>query len=356
MLYHAGAVLRCRSAGAMRSLVRGGCDGRGTRLSSSPSKPTLRAYSTPLFLHSALFPPRSSAQAARGRPHQAADSSNNTSGGRKSCPRNHSYTSGEGRRGSGETREPSFRHRRGEYLHRYKGFEQEKVSCPPVATFRVIGGLGEFPRRRGSTAPAGKTKKHEGNAAPLAECRVVQQPQEPPAASSVRPGRRGHVGSACALFSQEIPPGSLAVEPLSHECSTEGGLGRPSVYPLELFADGSNVAPESPPTGGGVAATPAWCSRSKGRPNGAKRIRAWGEGAVQQGLPHNRADITNKNRMRGGLTAGSKTGNSRANRNFGAANASSYSPHKKHPSAFLPYSLERPVSPERMHAFFYTSN
>ena len=295
-------------------------------------------------MHSALFPPKSSAQAARGGPCEATRS--NTGGGRKSA-QDHSRTSGEGRSAAGETKAPC-RHRQGGYLHRYKGFEQEKVSCPPVVTFRAIGGLGEFPRRRGSTAPAGKTRNHEGNADPLADGRVVRQSQEP-AASSVRPERRGRVGSACA-FSQETA-GSLAVE-LSYESCTEEG--RRSACPMDLFAEGSSVAPESPPSGEGVAATPAWCSRSKGRPIGAKRIKAWGEGAVHRGPPHSRAQ-TKKDRMRGGRPAGSKT-SSRASQSFGTANAGSSRHTTKRPSAFLPYSLERPVSPERAQAFFYTSN
>lgn len=306
-------------------------------------RPTLRAYSAPLFLHSALFPPKNSTRTAPGKP-QAADS--NTSGGSKST-RNNFYMTGEGRR-AGETNAPC-RHRQGGYLHRYKGFEQEKVSCPPVATFRVIGGLGEFPKRRGNTAPAGKTGKHEGAGAPLADGRVVQQPLEQPAASPVRPGRGGRVDSTCSLSGET--PSSLAVE-LSHEASTEEEW--PSAYPLELFAEGSNVAPESPP-GGGVSATRAWFSRSNGRPNGAKRLKAWGEGAVaQRGLPQSAAERS-KTKMRGGLTAGSRTSSCRANRRFGSANANS-SPYNKRSSAFLPYSLERPVSPERTPAFFYTSN
>eukprot|EP00752_Nemacystus_decipiens_P006673 g6000.t1 len=340
-LYHAGAVLRCRSAGALRSLVEGSSDGRGTHSGSVPLRPTLRAYSTPIFLHSALFPPKSSSQAARGRS-RAADS--NTSGGRQKDTRGHYHTQGTGR--SAEEAHAPCRHRRGGYLHRYKGFEQEKVSCPPVDTFRIIGGLGEFPRRRGSTAPAGRIRKHDRNSAPLAVARVVRQPRDP-AASSLGPGRGGRIDGACE-FSQETP-GSLAVE-LSYQSSTEEG--RSSAHPLELFAEGSKLAPESPPIGG-IAGTPVWCSKTKGRPNGAKRIKAWREGAVQPGSRQN-GTRTRKDKMRGGPAAGSKT-SSRADRSFGAAKASS-SLHKKRPSAFLPYSLERPVSPERTRAFFYTSN
>lgn len=343
-LYHVGGVLRCRSVGPLRSLVRGNCDDRGTHPGSVPLRPTLRAYSAPLFLHSATFPPKSSTQTARGKP-PAANS--NTNGGVTST-RSHSCTPGE-RRGAGETNAPC-RHRRGGYLHRFKGFEQEKVSCPPVATFRVIGGLGEFPRRRGNTAPAGTSRKHDGDTAPFTGGRAVQPSQQKLAASPVTTGRGGRGDSACAL-SQESP-GSLSVE-LSHVFSAHEG--QPSTYPLELFAEGSIVAPESPPDGG-VAATPAWCSRTTGRPNGAKRMKAWGESDVRRGLPQNKEEMSkNKMKNKGGLTAGSKNASSRENRRLAHANATS-SPYKKRSSAFLPYSLERPVSPERTRAFFYTSN
>lgn len=344
-LYHAGGVLRCRSADTLRSLVRGNCDGRGTHPGNKSSRPTLRAYSAPLFLHSALFPPKSSTQTARGEPQAAASSI--TSDGRTST-QDRLHAPSEGQR-SGETKAPG-RHRQGGYLHRYQGFEREKVSCPPVTTFRAMGGLGEFPRERGKTAPAEQRSRHEGIiAAPLTDSRGAQQPQEA-GVSSARPGRGGRADSSACTLSEETR-GSLAVG-LSQGTGMEEGQS--SAYPLELFAEGSNVAPGSPPPGRGVAAAPAWCSRSKGRPNGAKRLKAWREGAVQRGPPQNRAE-TIGTKMNRGLTAGSETSRRATNRRCGAVKAKP-SPYTERSSAFLPYSLERPVSPERARAFFYTSN
>lgn len=239
-------------------------------------------------------------------------------------------------------------HGRGGYLHRYKGFEQEKVSCPPVVTFRVLGGLGESRRRRrANTAPARQSRENNQSASRPAD---GGDPR-----ASYRPRTANHTDSTYGL--SEETPGSLTVE-FSHDTSIEKETGS-STYPLDLFAEGSRVEPVFSPPDEGVRARPAWRPGSNTRPRGAKRQASWGgSGAAQQRKPPLNKTVSRKAKMnQDGVTVGSRSNCSRATGRFGAASPRS-SPYncKMSSSAFLPYSLERPVSTERTQAFFYTSN
>lgn len=351
-LQHVGGILRCRSASAdPLSLASGGdCDeGGGTRHPSmeSISRPTLRAYSAPHFLHAALFPPKSCAPAA-GRRVPATGSNTSAGGSKRSCAR--------GRAGGGEwadrealdvatVKAPCQHHLRGGYLHRYMGFEQEKVLCPPVDTFRALGGLGEFPRRRrrSSTAPAVGQPRGRLRMAPPTHVDAGGgfEPE------NAEPGRRGLLDSDCPL----------GVEDPSDQTSVEEERGSP--YPLELFAEGSSVGPVSSSGGGGggdgAAAAAARCSESSRRPRGAKRQKSWATGA------HEKSRSSRKTKTCA-LPPGRNAGDSSAGagtRRCGSAGGTSSSAYcsssSKRPSVFLPYSLQRPVTQERK-AFFYTSN
>lgn len=351
-LYHAGSILRRRSPdnNDPRDLGEDGYT-RGTThvVGIEAARPTLRAYSTPHFLHSALFPPKY--RALRVEKPQV-EVSNNTTGGITSM-RERVHSRNGGRRKHETSREPEemdkpCQHGRGGYLHRYKGFEQEQISCPPVVTFRVLGGLGESRRRRANSAPAGKARRNN-------EKNVSPSPAKGgDLRASIRPVTACHTDSGYGLF--EETPGSLTVE-FSHESSTEKETGS-SAYPLNLFAEGSRVEPVSAPPDEGVTATPAWFPGSKIRPRGVKRQASWaGSGAAQQRKPPLNKTASRKVKVqRHGAAVGSRSASSRAARRFGSAARSSAYSCEMRSSAFLPYSLERPVSTERTQAFFFTSN
>lgn len=351
-LQHVGGILRCRSANAdpLTWASGGDCDeGGDTRHPSMEpiSRPTLRAYSAPHFLHAALFPPKSCAPAT-GRRAPVAGSNMSASGSERSSVR--------GRAGGGEwtdqealeaatVKAPCQHHPQGGYLHRYMGFEQEKVFCPPVDTFRALGGLGEFPRRRRrrcSTAPA--VGQPQGRLRMVPPTHVDGGGGFEP--EITEPGRRG-------LLDRDCP---LAIEDPSDQTNVEEA--RASPYPLELFAEGSSVAPVSSSDGvgggDGAAAAAARCGESSRRPRGAKRQKSWATGAHEK----SRSSRTTKTCA---LHPGRKTGDISAGagaRRCGSACGSSSSPYScssKRPSVFLPYSLQRPVTQERK-AFFYTSN
>lgn len=348
-LYHAGSILRCRSAGNndLRGLARGDFDGGGTHVGIEAARPTLRAYSAPHFLHSALFPPKNSALPVGGKlPVKASNTKGSSTNKRE---RAHSRDGGQRElEASLEVEEMNTlcQHGRGGYLHRYKGFEQEKVSCPPVVTFRVLGGLGEC-RRRANTVPVGKTCQNN-------KINASRPTEGGDPRASVRSGTACHADSAYGL--SEETPGSLTAG-LLHETSRKKEAASP-VYPWDLFAEGSRVEPVSPPLDEEERSTPAWCSTSKNRPRGAKIQASWGGPSVarKRKPPLNRATPRKVKMQQDGVSVGSTSNNKAAGR-FGAATArSSPCDGKMNSSAFLPYSLERPVSTERAQAFFYTSN
>lgn len=353
-LYHAGSILRCRSAGnnGLRGPARGGFDARDIHIGIEASRPTLRAYSAPHFLHSALFPPKHIGRRIGGKsPVEASD----TKGAGSTRTRERVHSRGGAWRKhetplETEQMNAPCQHGRGGYLHRYQGFEQEKVSCPPVVTFRVLGGLGESRRRRrANTAPTREDGQNNNQSASLRA-----DGGDPRA--SFRPGTASQTDSTYGL--SEETPGSLTVE-VSHEASTEKEVGS-SAYPLDLFAEGSRVETVAPTTGERVRVTPAWCPGSKNRPRGAKRQASWGgSGATQQRKPAliNKMAPRRPKMNQDGVPVGGRNNSSRVARRFGTATARS-SPYncKMNSSAFLPYSLERPVSTERSQAFFYTSN
>lgn len=430
-LHHAGGILRCRSAGAIsRSLGEGFCDDGGNKNPSIESmRPTLRAYSAPHFLYSALFPPKHRGRGPGSKETAASSNIHPTSAG-PTCSWERALSSDGRRRGNqgeslseaGEVAEACCcqRHRRGGYLHRYMGFEQETVSCPPVAELRVIGGLGEFPRRRGKSRDAGGVRGqarsensnngNKGAAACTAFAREharggaeTYRQESAEQVESVR-SERGKAGAessivACRLPG-ETPPNSLLVEHPSWQTSAEEGeqqhpeqeerdarTVRAPSYPLELFAEGSRVAPpRSPPRPLAedemvAVTTPAWWrsgrsgrsgsgnsanNTSFNRPKGAKRQKAWGVSAQRKksastpsaAAPGRKTTMTTaatdaRNHFGRNRT---KEGGARKFRAAADARPSPQSTVKHCSSAFLPYSLERPVSPERSRAFFYTSN
>lgn len=286
---------------------------------------TLKPYSAPLYLHSTLFPPKNHDQPA-GKESQVNGGAN--------------YRKGRGnewRKSLGTTVVPAIvateaaphRHRQSGYLHRYMGFQQEEVSHPPVTSFRVLGGLGEG-LRKPSKAPAVRPNPEHGKPA----ARVNPGRSEGPAAP--RPGivvvPSGSTASWCRS------EGTRSVTCGTSDASTV----HEDACPLGLFADGSKVAPIFPPNVG--VQVPVWCGRNKERPRGAKRSSSWGaDGWGMLNANENTAD-------RSAIFTKGTT------RKSGARGIRSDEDRSSTCSAFLPYYLERPVSPERAQSFFFTCN
>ena len=221
------------------------------------------------------------------------------------------------------------RHRRAGYLHRYMGFVQERVSSPPLESFRALGGLGEYPRKESSAAAVRRTSIDQDGAA------SANSTTEEAVTSDPR-GRR------CSL-------GTSAERSYGGRFSTAAAMGGPSstavsskeARPLELFTDGIRLAPNSKPNAAQII--PAWCSRSKKRPKGAKRQKSWEAGGRRSCHPKDAP----KNNPPGSSSLKACKAKTRRNRRAG-------SPYLV--GVLLPYDLERPVSPERTEAFRYTCN
>lgn len=342
-LYHAGSVLRCRSAGALRRLASGhDSDGRDARPSMEPFRPTLRAYSAPHILHSALYPPQDRGRKRRGK---IPVETSNPSGDSRST-RDPSLARGSaGRRtqelSDGEEAGAPCKHRQGGYLHKHQGFEQEEVSCPPVVTFRVLGGLGELPRRRKCDTAPGRKK----TANRVRDAQLIQEP----AASYSRAGRRDRLGGSFGLA--EEAHNSPVVE-LSQTVGAEGG--KAPAHAMEPLDEGSNVPIDSPP-GGLTAEIPAWCStRRKSRPRGDKKLKAREAGTMPGESPRSKTVTKSRTKAKHVLATRSKSSTRAALRLDGKS--STVPAHNMRSTAYLPYSLERPVSRERTQAFLYTSN
>jgi len=340
-LHHAGSVLRCRSAGALRKLARGhDSDGRNSRPSTEPFRPTLRAYSAPHVLHSALYPPKDRARTARRSPPVETGTPSGDSRRSRDPPLARGRA---GRRtqelfSEGAERGAPCKHRQGGYLHRYKGFGQEEVSCPPVVIFRVLGGLGELPRRRNyGTGPGGKNRANRAR-----DARLTQEP----AAPSIGAGRRDRLDRSYRLAEGGRSSPEMG---LSQAVGTEAGEASALGFP-----EGTNVPTNSPP-GELAAEKPAWCSaRRSSRPMGVETLKAWGAGIPGGDSPPSKTVAKGRTKAKNVLATRRKSSTRTAPRPRGTS--SSFSTHNTCSTAYLPYSLERPVSRERTQAFLYTSN
>lgn len=321
-LHHVGGVLRCRSVGASsRGFAHR--DGGETTPLAETTRPTLRAYSAPLFLHSTIFPPKNRVQTGRGMSTVETTDERPNCDGRYVTFTRQKEAQGQVERTAAvpatETTVAPSQHRLGGYLHKFMGFEQERVSSPPVESFRVVGGLGDFPRKEATLAR--RRARTDRSASARSESRAATA--QPPG------GRRNNSGDSLRLHERKRSILDGGVGPrASHE----------QAYHLGLFADGSTMAPISPP--GDRHTFPVWCSRSKRRPGGAKEQKVWGACGWEV-VPGS-----------GVHEAGGKTRSGGSSRGLvsGPASGADYS------SAFLPYALERPVSPERAQAFSYTCN
>ena len=224
------------------------------------------------------------------------------------------------------------RHRRAGYLHRYMGFVQNRVASPPLESFRALGGLREYPRKESRTViVVGATIGHDGSASTN------------PATGEATTSEHGGGGVRRSL-------GTRSELSYGRRLSAAAAVGSPSgtaitpkqACPLELFADGSSLVPTSPPNA--TPTIPAWCSRSRNRPKGAKRQESW-EADGRRGA-HPKDALKNKPPGSSSLKR-SKAAKTGRNRRAG-------SPYLA--GVPLPYDLERPVSPERAIAFRYTCN
>eukprot|EP00904_Undaria_pinnatifida_P003438 jgi/Undpi1/13095/HiC_scaffold_8.g02757.m1 len=256
----------------------------------------------------------------------------------------------------------SGRHRPAGYLHRYMGFVQEKISSPHLESFRVAGGLGDF-RQKERAAVVGRALNGHGGAA-----NVTPATEEEFATSEPAGRRRCSPGSSERSFEGTRSP-SLAGGGCSLGTSERRGTSRrfyegrqaaaggPSrttavavkeaVYPLKFSADAGSLAPISPPNA--TQTIPAWCSRSKKRPNGGTKQKNVRGADGWKGSRHPTKDAPNKLTGSSISLAACKAKKPRIIRKRRAG-----SPYRL--GILLPYDLERPVSPERGEAFRFTCN
>lgn len=353
ILRHAGGILRCRSATVSNlrwshSAKGGKTNDANDKATISPAargRPTLRAYSAPLFLHSASFPPKR-------RPSQKGDGVVGRKAATANKSRNNEGWREESASRSGADGAAPCQHRPRGYLHRFMGFEQEKISSPPVTTLTVLGGLREreFPRAAGDTATDGIASQ------------AGQGSRSETGGAARGAGRDETSKRTRRAFSKRAEDLSAGAHTnTDRRFSSRGGARRSVATPgptpgevvalhanafaLGLFADGSRLAPVSPPEAR-QQVPPVWCRGNKGRPRGAKRQRAWGT-AGPTPLPSRKTGAGTPGGRIGSRGDGVRVvGREGTERRETGSNCCSV--------AFLPYSLERPVSPERTGAFSHT--
>lgn len=321
------------SAGGGADAHRGNGDAgvRGTR--------TSRIYSSPLFLHTAVFPPKglSMCTVQKAKALAAVQGSERT---RLGIDRILDLgREDEWKAGAFQTATTAAnggapgRHRQRGYLHRYMGFERERVSSPAVKSFRTSGGLGGSSRR--SIDLSGGSNYSNGHQVKAARTEMGKR----------LPGTY-RASERCA---DDLSP-NIDRAPRTR------GKRRNQVVPINddgcvvgLFAKGSALAPTSPPNAE-RRGPPVWYSGSKKRPHGAKLQKAWEvdapgrlasrETRTEDAIYHRRHTLE---------SSGIKC--IRLRRARGCKISS-----EPDAIAFLPYSLARPVSPVKTQAFLYTCN
>lgn len=329
LLLHAGGILRCRSAGLGRAAKeKSGGDEDGAV--TAPLTPNLRAYSAPLFLHTALHPPCIQVRVATRKIPESRANGRRTGRARP----NHICS------GSERKREEALGHRQYRqegYLHRYMGFEQCKVWFPPVQTFRITGGLGEFPPKEATASGDGKIASGR-TASVRGDPAKVKEPVD-------KPRRKASSENLARLSAAEGRHTSSAVV---EDNPPDGGtvIQEDSSSLLGLFAEGSVIAATAkhrqnglPDGGRGLSSRSS--GGSKGRPRGAKRQKAWGLGG--RNIPLKKLGRSYTKRCPS-LPKGDRGSGGRKERLQSSPRLES----------FLPYTLDRPVS--TLGAFAFTCN
>lgn len=345
VLHHAGGVIRCRSTRQLRPSRSTAEERKG---SESLSAPNLLAYSTPLLLHSPLFPPK-----------------RRTQGRKKSTPAGTTVAAAEcaghevfataipsGRAENGDKvwawtastppESAPFRHRQDGYLHKYMGFEQERLTSLPVEAFRIRGGL------KDSSASCTNSGRTDRSAAMAATTQQLQnyvnirrdQSRERVMTASTTTGSHANASRPVASRSHRVRLEEASNPHHQHPLHV-------NPFPFELFAEGSNFSPASPPEGvrrnSPDASFPGTSSGSKKRPGTAKHQKAWGAVEQSSRQPKHKSDSN-----RSSVAENTPKTTSRKSRLATMRYA--------YPCAFVPYTLERPVSPARTPVFSYTCN